>query len=240
MTNCGKRGENAKLDKKDNKHYPGNGVVERQQRLPRWSFTYSVLFFYKYIITIYFVFVTSRFAGEFIGIDRNAKLIEDEQVNGVHLVTDYNRVRDMHVLLGRYTKGPLNFFPGMTGISLSMKKIPMLESEPYVVSPKPTGTRFLLYVNASGQIFMEKKTQQVFRVDTMKMLNCDGQPITDTVLDGFLTREKTNAGDFGTSKGKLTFVIMDAIRCNGKSLIELNFLQRIALVKVGYISIGIL
>ena len=158
--------------------------------------------------------------------------MENEQVNGIQLVTDYKRVREMQVLLGRYAKGPLNVFPVMSGISLPMKKLSMLETEPFIVSPKPTGRRCLMYVNASGQIFLENMTQHIFLVDNMKMVNCDGQPITDTVLDGIMTREKTDANGCTTNKGKLTFVIMDAIRCNGVSLIDLNILQRIARVKV--------
>ena len=141
-------------------------------------------------------------------------------MNGVHLVTDFKQVREIQTLLGRYANGPLDFFPVMSSISLSMRRITLLETIPYTISPKPTGTRFLMYFNASGEIFMENMTQHIFRVDGMKMVNCDGQPVTDSVLDGIMTGEK-----------------MDAIRCNGVNLIDLNILQRIALVRVCYIII---
>jgi hypothetical protein len=70
-------------------------------------------------------------------------------------------------------------------------------------------------------------TQHIFRVDqdhAIEMQSFDGRPITDTLLDGILTREKLDAADAscegngdedGTTR-KLTFVICDAMRCNGK------------------------
>ena len=158
-------------------------------------------------------------------------------MNGVHLVTDFKQVREIQTLLGRYANGPLDFFPVMSSISLSMRRITLLETIPYTISPKPTGTRFLMYFNASGEIFMENMTQHIFRVDGMKMVNCDGQPVTDSVLDGIMTGEKIYSDDFTTNEVKFTFVVMDAIRCNGVNLIDLNILQRIALVRVCYIII---
>ena len=140
----------------------------------------------------------------------------------------------MQRLLGRYAKRPLDFFPVMSSISLSMTRITKLETEPYVVFPKPIGTRCLMYVNPSGQVFMKNMTQHIFRVDKIKMVSCDGKPITDTVLDGIMTREKTYAENFPEIKGKVTFVITDAIRCNGVSLIDSNILQPIACAKVYY------
>ena len=75
--------------------------------------------------------------------------------------------------------------------------------------------------------------------DAIKMVTSDGRPITDTVLNGIFTREKldTDRDSLSGAKktgatGKLTFVIQDAIRCNGESLTRMNILRRIAFVKV--------
>jgi hypothetical protein len=132
----------------------------------------------------------------------------------------------------------------MWPVSLSKKNVHWLASKPYVVGPKPSGPRFLLYIDSSGDIFLENMTQHIFLVDedhAIKIETSDGRPITDTVLDGIITREKLNGADArcegnkedGTT-GKLTFVIRDAIRCNGNDLTGLNILERIAFVRVGY------
>ena len=164
--------------------------------------------------------------------------MDNEDVEGVHLVNDFDLVREMQVRLGKFAKGPTDFFPAMWPVSLSTKNIHSLASKPYVVAPKPSGPRFLLYVDPSGDVFLENMTQHIFRVDedhAIKIQMFNGRPITDTVLDGIITREKLlgDASCYGKeATRKLTFVIRDAIRCNGKDLTDLNILQRIAFIKV--------
>jgi hypothetical protein len=169
--------------------------------------------------------------------------LDNEDVEGVHLVTDFDLVRDIQVLLGRFTKGPTNIFPAMWSVSLSMKNVNRLASGPYVVGPKPSGPRFMIYIDHSGDIFLENMTQHIFRVDedhAIKIETSDGRPITDTVLDGIITNVKSI--DDASCNGKeatrkLTFVILDAIRCNGKDLTGLNILERLAFVRVSNIKL---
>lgn len=139
---------------------------------------------------------------------------------------------------------------------------------------KPAGPRFLLYIDPAGQIFMENTSQQIFRVDSdhaINIISSDGHPITDTILDGVIAREKlipcyscrnytldaqnaiyamldacglSSRGklsyDVGShclrteskTAGKLTFVIMDAIKCKGEELLDFNIEERINCVKV--------
>ncbi|EFX64761.1 hypothetical protein DAPPUDRAFT_229747 [Daphnia pulex] len=117
-----------------------------------------------------------------------------------------------------------------------------LASKPYVVGPKPSGPRFLLYIDSSGDIFLENMTQHIFCIDedhTIKIKVSDGRTISDTLLDGIITREKLNGADARCNgketTRKLTFVILDAIRCSGNDLTGLNILERLAFVK-GYKS----
>ncbi|EFX79314.1 hypothetical protein DAPPUDRAFT_319589 [Daphnia pulex] len=181
-------------------------------------------------------------SGTFRRIKPDTKFLEGDKVEGVHLLTDYDLVRELQVRLGKFIpKGKKDFFSVMWPVSLSTDNVHLLASEPYVVGPKPSGPRFLLYVDPSGDIFLENMTQHIFRVDedhAIKMESFDGRPITDTLLDGIVTREKLNGadascdgnGEDGTT-GKLTFVICDAIRCNGKDLTSSSILQRIACVR---------
>lgn len=164
----------------------------------------------------------------------DVKFVENEDVDGIHLLTDFDKCTEIHIRLGNYAKGPTYFFPVMWPSTLSTNNLVCLESKPYVVAPKPSGPRFLLYVDESGTIFMENNTQHVFRVDDnhhIKISSFDGRPIINTVLDGIVTREKTRDGV--ENKGRLTFVIQDAIRCGGTDLTSKNILQRIAFVQVG-------
>ena len=209
----------------------------------------ELLFFFVFVSSPWFLCVNIdrsaddfSFPGEFVRIDPDAKFLEDDYVEGVHLLTDFDLSREIHVRLGKFSNGPIDIFPAMWPVNLSLQNINFLTEEPYVVGPKPKGPRFLLYVDSSGKIFLENMTQSIFCVDedhAIKMVTSDGRPITDTVLNGIFTREKldTDRDSLSGAKktgatGKLTFVIQDAIRCNGESLTRMNILRRIAFVKV--------
>jgi hypothetical protein len=104
----------------------------------------------------------------------------------------------------------------------------------------------MIYIDHSGDNFLENMTQHIFRVDedhAIKIETSDGRPITDTVLDGIITNVKSI--DDASCNGKeatrkLTFVILDAIRCNGKDLTGLNILERLAFVRVSNINMFVI
>ena len=152
-------------------------------------------------------------------------------MNGIHLVTDSKLVFRLKNILGDYVIGPKRFFPAMWPVHLTSRNITKLETQPYFVIPKPHGTRYLLYVDPYGQIYLENNAQNMFRIDedhSMKFISSDGQSITDTILDGVITRVTDNRPD----AGRLTFVILDATLCRGVSLRQMNISQRIAFVRV--------
>ncbi|XP_057374511.1 mRNA-capping enzyme-like [Daphnia carinata] len=176
----------------------------------------------------------------FTRINLDTKFYEGQDVEGIHLLTDFDYVRQLQMRLGRFADGPEDFFPANWPVSLSMENISKLTPSQYVVAPKPTGPRFLLYVDSSGDMFLENMTQHIFRVDedhAVKMNSFDGRPITDTVLDGVFCKEKRNRDDNCSggeeSSEKLTFVIRDAIRCEGLKLTDMGIMERIDFVKEG-------
>ena len=189
----------------------------------------------------YYVFFFS-FSGEFVGIDPNVQFLKEEQVDGVSLLTDYDLVKELQVKLGRFAHGPEDFFPVNWPVSLSMDNIKNLEMLPYVVTPKPVGIRFLLYIDSEGSMFMENMTQHIFKLDE------DHAPqltVKDTVLDGLVVRKIRPDGlanceaneEVEEAKGMLTFVIMDATRCSGVDLTGRNIQERISFIRVGHLNI---
>ena len=173
------------------------------------------------------VFRSHNFSGKFDRIDPNAKFLEDEQeTEGIHLVTDFNLVREIQCRLGECAKGPTDFFPAMWPVTLSTENIRFIAEDPYDVIAKVSGTRYLLYVDPSGQIFLENMTQHVFRVDQDRAVEI----VRETILDGIFTREKVDSSPL--TVGRLTFVIQDAIRFGGVDLTHLNIGRRIGNIKV--------
>ncbi|KAI9556336.1 hypothetical protein GHT06_018910 [Daphnia sinensis] len=174
----------------------------------------------------------------FTRIDLDTKFYDGQDVEGIHLLTDFDQVRQLQVRLGRFAHGPEDFFPANWPVSLSTENIHKLTFGSYVVAPKPIGPRFFLYIDSSGEVFLENMTQHIFRVDedhVVKMNSFDGRPVTDTVLDGDFCKAKRNRDDNcnGGEEGqeKLTFVIRDAIRCKGVDLTKMNIVERVGFVK---------
>jgi hypothetical protein len=133
--------------------------------------------------------------------------MDDETVEGVSHVRDFEEVRQMQVLLEKFVGARVfehTFFPALWAIGLFMENIHQVQSKPHFMMPKPSGPRFLLYIDSSGQTYIRNMTQHFFLVDTdpaVQFISSDGRAITDTVLDGIFTREK-NAEN---NAGKLTF-----------------------------------
>ena len=71
----------------------------------------------------------------------------------------------------------------------------------------------------------------------IQLLSHDRSVLKDTVLDGYFVRPKIldsgiAADKNGDKRGRLTFVIQDAIRCNGTDLTGRGIVDRIAFIEV--------
>ena len=159
------------------------------------------------------------------------QLFPGEEVNNnVSVVTNLGMVNQMQAKLGTYAHGPRDWFPANRSISLCQENVKHLTSRPYVVTVQPDGPRCLLYVDSKGQTFMENRARHFYLLDPergVKFLSSDKRVLVDTVLDGYLVRKLTQ--DAGHP---LTFVIHDAIRCDGVDLTGLDILERINHVQV--------
>ena len=109
----------------------------------------------------------------------------------------------------------------------------------YYVAPRPHGERFMLYIDEYGEFFLENNSRHVFQLErerALRLLSLNGSACTDTVLDGVLTRARSNTtkeGDASVKRNqKLTFVIIDATRYNGRDLTKMAIVDRLSLIKV--------
>jgi len=160
--------------------------------------------------------------------------MEDEQVDGVSLLSDTKLVNELEIKLRDFARARPNFL-GFIGVSwfarLSMEHLKALKTKPYLVVPTPKGVRYLLYIDHDGNMFLQynhnQYRQNIFTLDKGRRPKVSIS-IKDTLLDGLVTRKVLPDGSFG----KLTFVIMDAIRCNGEDLTQKGVQERIVTVRV--------
>ena len=154
--------------------------------------------------------------------DKPLKFFDGEDVEGVSLVVDPNQLRRLQ---SNYNLKHRPFiFKANWPVSLTKENISQLKPDQYVVAPKPHGTRFLLHVDSFGNIYMENMKHNLYQLDAKRINSIPA----DTVIDGYLTRN--------ISKGRLTFVIHDAIRYNGYDLTNYGIIERIKHVKVFDVS----
>ena len=89
------------------------------------------------------------------------------------------------------------------------------KKKPHVVAPKPLGVRYWLYVDPQGSTFMQSSRKHAFQLNLKRAPQLIPN---DTILDGIVVRKLVRDGIDPNSnqeaKGRLTFVIMDAIRCH--------------------------
>jgi len=162
-------------------------------------------------------------------IDPNA-VFYDENVPGVSVLKDIDLVEDIRSRLCNFLHCQKNFFPGKWHVPLNPRNINKLQ-QPYVVAATGTGPRYLLYIDQDGDIYLENNRQQIFQIDkehTVHFLGKHRQLLTDTVLDGIITKRKRS----DDSSSGFVFVIQDSFRCNGKDLVKQGIEERLACVQV--------
>jgi hypothetical protein len=143
---------------------------------------------------------------------------------------DIDLVQDIHLRLGNFSHGPKDFFPVNWPVALDPENIHKLQ-QPYVVTTRPPGPRYLLYIDQCGDIYLENNSQQIFQIDEEHTVHFPGKhcrPLTDTVLDGIITRRKCS----DDSSSEFVFVIQDSFRCNGEDLVTQGIEERLACVQV--------
>lgn len=104
-------------------------------------------------------------------------------------------------------------FPGPQPVSIERRHFPLLKKQPYFVCEKTDGVRYFLISIDSGVYIVNR----AFKTDQVKI-----RIPKDTLLDGELVKTKT---------GKTLFVVHDAIRTKGESLLKLPLDQRLEKAK---------
>jgi hypothetical protein len=100
-------------------------------------------------------------------------------------------------------------FPGPQPVSIERRHFPLLKRQPYYVCEKTDGVRYFLISLDSGVYIVNR----AFATETVKI-----RIPKDTLLDGELVKTKA---------GKTLFVVHDAVRTKGESLLNLPLDQRL-------------
>ena len=178
-----------------------------------WTFEIISTLMLKYlhplflsILLFLFYRVTQSFSGQFTQVDRDAKFLKDEDVDGITVVTGLDLVKEMQHKVGRFADGPFDFFSCYVGR--------FTESEEFwfiVVGSlrghSQTGWNPILTLRrlSCRRLFglLENQTQNFSKMSedrTIQLLSSDRQVLKDTVLDGYFVRRICSTGSEGSDQ----------------------------------------
>ena len=166
-----------------------------------------------------------------VGNEASIRFLSDEDIVGIHFVQDSNLGKTLQKRLGLFNHMPKNLFPVNWAISLKRSHLKSLETEQFVVTPKPTGIRCLFFADSEGVQYMQNGTQNMFKLTQSNVFQLIP---AGTVLDGIVVRKivRRKTAQNRNQLEKPTFVIMDATRVNGKDVTRKSILDRISIVQV--------
>ena len=108
-----------------------------------------------------------------------------EGVPGVHPVTDPTLLKTVQRRISQLCGHRGRGFPGAQPVSMDRDNLLFLQQNPYKVSWKADGTRYMMLIDGPDGIFFADRDYAIFKVEGMTFLERKtGQPMKGTLLDG--------------------------------------------------------
>ncbi|CAF0976501.1 unnamed protein product [Brachionus calyciflorus] len=155
---------------------------------------------------------------------------EESNVNPVFAVPDLPGVEPCSDLdeISRVrleTQGICNWngagFPGAQPVSMDQKNICLLYQKKYRVSWKADGTRYLMYINGRGRIYMLDRDNSVFCVHNLSFPDRQDldRHLTSTLIDGEFVMDQ----DPSSNRKIPRFLIYDVVKFENEMMGQQNF-----------------
>ncbi|CAL4067552.1 unnamed protein product, partial [Meganyctiphanes norvegica] len=146
-----------------------------------------------------------------------------EGVPGVTPVTEQPKLGQVQSQIQDILGWKSGGFPGCQPISMDLQNINLLGSKPYKVSWKADGTRYMMLINGRREIYFADRDNSVFHAPEVEFrskydLDCHLQ---NTLLDGEMVIDELPSGEKFPR-----FLIYDALRVNGRDVMNDNFNMR--------------
>uniref|UniRef100_A0A1I7U452 TYR_PHOSPHATASE_2 domain-containing protein n=1 Tax=Caenorhabditis tropicalis TaxID=1561998 RepID=A0A1I7U452_9PELO len=111
-----------------------------------------------------------------------SKQFMDGLVPGVTVCEDAGKKSMLQARIQELCKYNKQGFPGLQPVSLSRHNIKLLEEEPYMVSWKADGMRYIVYIN-NGEVYAFDRDNEVFEIENLDFVGSDGSPLDGTLVD---------------------------------------------------------
>uniref|UniRef100_A0AAY4BAH4 mRNA-capping enzyme n=1 Tax=Denticeps clupeoides TaxID=299321 RepID=A0AAY4BAH4_9TELE len=157
----------------------------------------------------------------------NAVFLEGLSVKGVTQLKDQPKLGQVQRTCQEFSEWERSGFPGAQPVSMDRKNLKFLEQNPYKVSWKADGTRYMMLINGRDEVHMIDRDNSIFHIQNLefpyrKDLNFH---LNNTLLDGEMIIDKVNGQPVPR------YLIYDIIKFSGKPVGQCDFNTRLLCIE---------
>uniref|UniRef100_A0A8C9ZL91 mRNA-capping enzyme n=1 Tax=Sander lucioperca TaxID=283035 RepID=A0A8C9ZL91_SANLU len=160
---------------------------------------------------------------------QGAVFLEGITVKGVTQVTTQPKLGEIQRMCQRMAESG---FPGAQPVSMDRQNLRFLEQNPYKVSWKADGTRYMMLINGKNEVFMIDRDNTIFHIANLEFpFRKDPRVhLSNTLLDGEMIIDKVNGQPVPR------YLIYDIIKFNGQPVGQCDFGIRLLCMEKEIIS----
>ncbi|XP_023615105.1 mRNA-capping enzyme isoform X5 [Myotis lucifugus] len=156
-----------------------------------------------------------------------AIFLEGITVKGVTQVTTQPKLGEVQQKCRQFCGWEGSGFPGAQPVSMDKQNIKLLEQNPYKVSWKADGTRYMMLIDGTNEVFMIDRDNSVFHVSNLEFPFRKDLRIhlSNTLLDGEMIIDKVNG------QAVPRYLIYDIIKFNAQPVGDCDFNVRLQCIE---------
>uniref|UniRef100_A0AAX7UTP8 mRNA-capping enzyme n=1 Tax=Astatotilapia calliptera TaxID=8154 RepID=A0AAX7UTP8_ASTCA len=165
-------------------------------------------------------------------IKLGAVFLEGVNVKGVTQVTIQPKLGEIQRMCQEMAEWDKSGFPGAQPVSMDRQNLRFLEQNPYKVSWKADGTRYMMLINGKNEVYMIDRDNAVFHISNLEF-PFRKEPrvhLSNTLLDGEMIIDKVNGHPVPR------YLIYDIIKFNGQPVGQCDFNIRLLCIEKEIIS----
>ncbi|XP_053192941.1 mRNA-capping enzyme [Scomber japonicus] len=161
-----------------------------------------------------------------------AVFLEGITVKGVTQVTTQPKLGEIQRMCQQMAEWEKSGFPGAQPVSMDRQNLRFLEQNPYKVSWKADGTRYMMVINGKNEVFMVDRDNSIFHIANLEFpFRKDPRVhLANTLLDGEMIIDKVNGQPVPR------YLIYDIIKFNGQPVGQCDFNIRLLCIEKEIIS----
>ncbi|CAI5684092.1 unnamed protein product [Oreochromis niloticus] len=165
-------------------------------------------------------------------IKLGAVFLEGVNVKGVTQVTVQPKLGEIQRMCQEMAEWDKSGFPGAQPVSMDRQNLRFLEQNPYKVSWKADGTRYMMLINGKNEVYMIDRDNAVFHISNLEFpFRKDPRVhLSNTLLDGEMIIDKVNGHPVPR------YLIYDIIKFNGQPVGQCDFNIRLLCIEKEIIS----